>query len=637
MRLRSLSLLASAFLLLCLLTGAAFATQYNEAPQFAEMVAAGELPPVDERLPETPFVVEPIERIGHYGGTLRTASTVPEGMGDDAMLKSGFTSFTRPSPDDIIFEPHFAKEFSASDDMTVFTVHLRPGVKWSDGTPYTTDDIVFWYEHVLQNEDLTPTINPKWMTDGELMELGVIDEHKLQFIFSSPKPFFEESLFHDRFHIYPKHFLSQFHPDFVSEEELADAVSEAGFEAWYELFLQKAAMQYGSGAWDPDFPTIGPYVLERATSDRRSWVPNPYYWKVDTEGNQLPYVEGIDTDVVANLEVIQGMAISGQLDFVGLYTDIRNYPLYRQNEEEGHYRTLLWDRGYGSKVVYMFNLTHEDPALREIFQDVRFRRAMSLGIDRDEINETLYFGQGVPRQYTVMETSQYFEPEFATAYVEYDPEKANALLDEMGLDQRDSEGYRLRPDGERLMITLEGSTHQEVRLANAEMVVQQWQELDIDIRLDAISGELAGQRAPANQMDATLWGGDKATDVLFPVTPQFITPAQGPGWERTIWPLWETWFITDGREGEEPMEDARNLQLWWEEMMGEPDQERRIELGKKILASQAENLWSIGTIGEAPYPVLANKDLVNVPEFGLWTWDTMWLLIHDPEQIFIDR
>lgn len=624
--------------LICLLgLTPALAGDYNEAPMLKTLVAAGELPPVEERLPqkEDIYIVEPIEKIGQYGGIIRTTTIAPEGYGDDNNL-SIFTSPVKPTPDASGFIPEVAKNLIPSADYTVWTIYLRRGMKWSDGHPFTAEDIIFWYEDVLLNKELTPIIGVPWREKGEgLVKVEKLDDYTAKFKFPAPRPYFINESTHMTGLFLPKHYLRQFHPKYTPEKELEQKVKDAGFDNWWELFSKKNSAVWGQSI-NPDRPTVAPYFVVQKTADRRVWQRNPYYWKVDTAGNQLPYLDGIVTRIATNLEVVQGMIISGEIDFAGMQATIENYPMYKRNEEKGNYRITLWTSGMGSDVIYMINLTHKDPVLRKIFQDVRFRRALSLAMNRQEINRKIYFGKAQPRQYTNIESSQYFEPEFATAYIEYDPEKAKALLNEMGLFDKDQDGFLERPDGKKLGLTIEYYAIETPKKPNVELVSQYWREVGIDVKVKPISGELAGQRAPANLMDCCLWHGDKATDVLFPTQPQFRVPTS-PGWERTIWPAWARWFQTDGKKGEEPPEQIKELHNWYKTMLKEPDLQKRVELGKKILRSEAENLWSIGTIGKSPYPIVLNKNLHNFPENGLWVWDTCWSCTRDPSQIFFEK
>lgn len=604
---------------------------YNEAPEHQALVEAGTLPPVVERLPEEPYVVEPLEEIGRYSGTIRVATDNPLGQGDDSHLMSFTNGLVVPDPITGELKPHFARDIEMSDDRGIYTVHFREGLRWSDGEPFTTEDVMFWYEDILLNEELTPTIGTVWRYDGEVVRVEALDAYTARFTFAGPKPFFLEGLVHNVDMFQPKHYLKEFHPNYVPLEELEGRVREAGFDNWWQR-LQSMNQRWLNVPLRVGLPTLNSYVAVEITSENRIYERNPYYWKVDSEGNQLPYIERIVTDIVADREIWNGKIISGELDFAFRGTDIRNFPLYRRYEEDQNYRTLLWTSGLGSEIIYQFNLTHSDEALREIFQDVRFRRAMSLAIDREDINQTIYFGRAQPTQYTVIDISRYHKPEYTEPYIEYDPEQARALLDEMGLEVG-PDGYRLRPDGQRLSFTVEVVDIAVPTAPNVELVVSHWQDLGIDVTMRLVSGELQTQRATANLMDATVWRGDKASDILFPTNAQFFVPI-APGWEIVWSTEWARWFQTNGNQGLEPPEHIKELRGWWEEMLVEPDEARRLELADNILASQAENLWVIGTIYKAPFVVIARNTLGNVPEEGTWSWDLLWTGSWNPEQFF---
>ncbi len=611
------------------------AQPFGEAPMLQELVAAGELPPVEERLPKEPLVVEPVEGIGRYGGTLRVSGIRPVGWGDDHMVMDTFASMVMPTADGGAVVPHFAKDVQVSEDATTWTIWLREGVKWSDGHPFTTEDIVFWYEDILLNEDLTPAIGSTWRVGPNVFELNVIDDYTFEMIFAGPRPFFINELVHSgNGMVNAKHYLKQFHPNHTPIEEVQAIAEAQGFQHWYELFGNRNQRQM-QAPLNPDAPTISSYHLVEITSDRRVWERNPYYWNVDTAGNQLPYIDRIETQIASDREVISGMIISGAVDFAAFENDIRNYPMYRNFEDEGNYRTILWSAGYASDVIINLNLSTNNMPLREIFNDVRFRQALSLGIDRDEINEIIYFGRGVPMQYTVLPGSPLHNPEFAKAFIEFDPERANALLDEVGLDQRGPDGYRLFPSGEHFQFTFEVFDSETPKGPNMEIIIEQWRELGLDIQMRYISGELQGERAPANLMDATVWHGDRVTDVLF-FEARKIVPII-PHWGSSVWPAWERYFHTQGRDGEEPPDIVKEHYNNWAQMVVEPDPERRLELGREVLRSQAENLWVIGVVGLSPYPVVINNDLRNVPEQGLWVWDTAWMSGRFPSTFYLDR
>jgi len=375
-------------------------------------------------------------------------------------------------------------------------------------------------------------------------------------------------------------------------------------------------------------------MLVRKTSSLRIYERNPYFWKVDAEGNQLPYIDRIECEVVSNKEVLNGKAISGECDFLGWSMDIRNYSMFKNYEEKGGFKTYLWQAGYGTTSIYMLNQTVEDPVLREIFQNYDFHRALSLAMNRDEINDTIYFGKATPRQYTVIDSSKYFEPEFETAYIEYDPDRAKQILDDMGLKDTDGDGWRERADGEDLAFTIEFFAVETPKEPEAEIVVQNWRDVGVKADYKLVSRQLQQERAPGNMMDATIWHGDRATDIIFFQTRKIVPIV--PHWGSSNWPEWARWFNTGGSAGWEPPAHIKEYYGWWETMQTEPSLEKRIELGKKILRSQAENLYVIGTVGEAPWPVVVDSDLRNIPEKGIWVWDSLWTASINPGTFFFE-
>ncbi len=607
------------------------ASAYQEAPMLEEMVAQGDLPPVAERLPAEPYVVEPRDSIGEYGGTIEVATMWINAHGDDHMLMSAFNQLIKPDPLTFELHPFFAREVEVSEDTSSYTIHFREGVKWSDGEPFTTEDIAFWYDSILLNEDLTPTPGPIWRHGDETFELEIIDDYTAAFHYAGPKPYFliemstEGSIYH------PKHYLTQFHPDYRDEEELRQLVLDEGYSTWYELFSAKNE-RLGATPLVEDLPTVASFVLTEMSSERRVYERNPYYWQVDTAGNQLPYVDRINTTLVGDTEVWNGLIISGQLHFTGRGTDVRNIPLYHEYGEEGGYRVKLWENARGAHVILQVNLSHPDEALREIFGDKRFRQALSLAIDREDINEALYFGYGEPRQYTVLETSDLFKQEYADAFIAYDPERAQALLEEMGLEMG-RDGYWLRPDGERLSFTIETIDIEGITIPTTELAVEYWQAIGLDAEMRSISWELQGTRAPGNLMDGSTWVGNEASEMGFPRRPSFLvaSPDVGASWNAG----WVQWYNSRGEEGIEPPELVQEIRELWETLMMEPDAEARRAMEKELLEHQAENLWVIGVIGKAPYPLVVSDDLVNFLEFGYWGNDVRWSTLSEPEQLWL--
>jgi peptide/nickel transport system substrate-binding protein len=609
-------------------------TKFNEAPQLAQLVKQGKLPPVEKRLPLEPLVVVPVEEIGQYGGTARVATKRPLIL-EDGGLMIGHEPILRVARDGKTIIPNLAKKWQLSKDGKTLTLYLRKGIKWSDGEPFTVDDIIFWWEDVILNNELTPVKPIAWSPGGKLMELEKVDDYTIRLKFSAPYPAAILRLAHydgvEGSFFLPKHYLKQFHIKY--NPQVNELAKKEGFNYWYELFNAKALINAGSGrAVDPGTPTLKAFMIISKSQDTVIAERNPYYWKIDPAGNQLPYIDRIFVSIVSNAEMVNLKTTTGDVDFAGFNTRLDMYPVYKENAAKNNYRVLLWQDVFGGEVIFMPNQTHPDPVLRKIFQDKRFRIALSLGINRDEINQLFYMGMAQPRQTTVIPQSRYYKEEFAKAYIEYDPVRANKLLDEMGL-KRGPDGYRLRPDGRRLEILIEYTPVDTIRGPVCEFVQQQWDKLGIKVAVKEITTELQQVRAPGNQMDMTVWNADKCTDILFPITPMWFVP-YNTGWENSWCPLWAQWYASKGKSGEEPPKEAKRLLDLWEKMLSTTIESQRTKLGQEILKSHAENLWTIGTVGLASVPIIARNNLRNIPEKGIWGWDYFWAMLYNPEQFF---
>lgn len=597
-------------------------TEFSEAPLLRERVAAGQLPPLHERLPDDPWITVPAERIGQYGGTMTVFHR-------DAGLVTGLENPLGIDPVVRQVLPNFVHAWDYSDDGRILSLHLRRGLRWSDGHPLTAYDAVFHHKHIRLNKELTPVISPRWIG----VDVTAADSLTVQFHFPKPHPFFVQELAHGGAgYFLPAHFLKDFHPDFVDREELIARAEEAGFISWmaYLGAVNANRMSDPSGR-----PTLNAFVLVRKSPTLEVFERNPYYPKIDPQGQQLPYVDHVMKLIVQNLEVVTAKASTGQVDFAANGLATPDIPLFKRGEKAG-FRTYIWNRLHGVDVVIQPNLTVEDPVLRDIFQDVRFRRALSLAIDRDEMNTIVYFDKATPRQTTVIPTSRFFEPEFATAWVQHDPDQARRLLDEMGLHDGNGDGIRERSDGLPLSMTLEWVDMETPKGISMELVTTYWRRVGVELHLKQVDSGLQQKRAPANMMDMTLWHADRTTDILFPTQPFWFVPMHR-GWEESHWVPWANWYLSSGEQGEVPPPDIRQLIDWWVEMTTSMAEARRIELGKNILRSQAENVWTIGTLGLAPQPVVVGNTLHNVPRRGYWGWDNRMTYPYHPESWFLSE
>ncbi len=598
-------------------------TRFQQSPALDSLVARGELPPVNERLPDDPIVVEPIGDIGQYGGTAQLFHAgeqllnVPEGP-------------LRPDPQMRLNLPNFAERAAYSNDSRTLTIYLRKGHKWSDGHPATADDFVFWFEHVLMDKRLTPVVEPRFK--GARIEKH--DDYSFSYHFPQPKPLFVKYLAHSGWRLsIPAHFMQRYHPSFRDVEELEREAADLGLQDWRTYFQ---SVNNTNDLMVFHRPVKTAYVVVSRTSTRTRLKRNPFYPKVDPEGNQLPYIDYIDVQRVDSPEIMTAKASTGQVDFAGRQFKTSDIPLFKKFERENGYQTYLWPRPYGSDVALMINMTHPDESLRALFQDVRFRRALSLSINRDEINHIAYYGHGVPRQLTVVPSSRYFEPHFARAYADFDPQTAGALLDEMGLVDADGDGRRDKPDGSPLEITLEYSIGETPKQITVELVTMHWREVGLHVNSRQISGALKSIRSRAGVMDMSLWHADRNADILFPIEPFWYVPMH-IGQEITHWAEWSRWYHSEGERGMEPPSNVKQLIEWWEVLRRTNDLDERIAAGKKILHSQADKSWAIGIIGLGPHPVIVRDRLKNVPENGYWGWDSRWSWPYYPETWYLKQ
>ena len=605
-------------------------SKYNESPVLAALVAEGKLPPVEERLPEEPMVVTPLENVGVYGGTIRVGT---EGTrltdGDCGLVGAIQEQPLRITPNIQAAAPNVLKDWTVSDDFMTVDCYMRKGMKWNDGEPLTSDDMLFTYEDWMLNTDLNPVVASYFQPGGEVMKLDIIDEYHFRFTFAVPHPSFVlVNLAHrygwwDSEMFRPRHYLEQFHIKYNPDAN--DLATAAGYDFWYQYWARQADPRVNI-----DRPVTKPFVAVRETPQTVFFERNPYFFMVDTEGNQLPYIDYVTNDRVADKSLLDPKIVSGQYDFAGFQTSIQNYTTYQEAAEQGGYRLVLWRSGKGSDVVYNVNMNWPEDMVREVFSDIRFRRALSLAINREEINQIVYYGNGTPRQMTVIPDSRHFKPEYETAWADYDVDQANALLDEIGLAWNDDHSLRTWPDGSPMIISWDIYESETPKGPITQLVKEYWLAVGISIEYKSVTRTLLTQKIQGNQEPMSLWHGDETTDTLFLRRPKFFTPENG---DESCWgELWGLWYNTHGEQGEEPPAEIKQLYDW----MDEYNMTDANEPAASVLASNAENVWTIGTVGNAPQVLVVNKKIKNLTEAGYWTWDSLWSYPNFAEQLYFE-
>lgn len=580
--------------------------KFNEPPTLKVKVAAGELLPVEERLPEDPLVVKPIEKIGQYGGVWRMDAPMGSLGIYSYQLVEKLVDFS------IDFQqvlPNVAEDWKFSKDAKSVTFFLRKGMKWSDGSPLTADDFMFWYEDIQLNKELTPILPNILKYSGESVVMEKVDDYTIRFSFAKPfGMFIEQVCCYQNEMVAPKHYLKQFHPRYTPMEKIEKIMKKEDFDTWADLFRAK-----NTAFNNPELPTIDAWMpINTVDKPMHVFVRNPYYWKVDPEGNQLPYIDQIQR-TSSDMEARALKIIAGQIDYQWFWAGAlvgMNYSLYMQNREKGNYRLVPLSSLGTNEFTIFFNLFHKDPVLRKLFRDKQFRIALSIAINRVEMSELLFDGMYIPAQPGPAPGTPWYEERFCNYYIEYDPKRANEILDEMGLKWDENHEYRLRPDGERLrFVMMNWSPWHQTAEAN-ELIKEYWKKVGIELVIKPTGGPLWISRIEAGNYDVACHIANQG----FPTSPPVNRTDVFPMSSRASWaPQWGLWFQTNGKEGEEPPVEVKRLMEIREKILGEISASKRIELSKEALAIHAENMWMIGCLRPPSIYVVTNNNLRNVP------------------------
>jgi peptide/nickel transport system substrate-binding protein len=605
---------------------AAKPTQFKEAPMLADLVKAGKLPPVEQRLPAEPLAVKPTNKIGKYGGMLRGAALAPETTNDLQIgMVVGLFSY---SHDLLQATPEVATGYKFGPDNKSCTITLRKGIKWSDGQPFSADDVVFFFQDVQFNKELWPAPPSEYAPGGQPMKVTRVDDATLQFDFAVPNPAF--ALIHyagaPSAPWRPRHYLKQFHATYNPNAE--QEAKTAGFDSWVIRFQKLGAASpvqgLNYGAQNPDMPVLEPWRPVKNTSQSQEYERNPYYFKVDTDGNQLPYIDRLVVDYATGPDVVNLKTVSGQLSVAGLDLLLANYPVLKQSEQQGGYKVTLVHSERGADVALALNQNHPDPVLKAIFNDVRFRQALSLGIDRSEINELVFLGQAIPRQATINESASFYKKEWGEAFAQFDLEQANKLLDQVGLDKKGSDGVRLRPDAQPMAFQLEYLPQEGPKKEVCELVVKHWSRLGLKVDAAGRERGFLLQRLNSGQHDASAWHVDRELERAA-YAYGAAGSKLGPGGNSAITyaRAWVDWFASGGKLGVEPPEDAKQLRqafnAWQQTTMGTAEYAKA---GLAVHDLITKTLWVIGIAAASPQPVIVKNDLENV--FGPSTEKIWW-------------
>ncbi|HMN60536.1 MAG TPA: ABC transporter substrate-binding protein [Anaerolinea sp.] len=621
-----------------------------EPPFLADKVASGALPPKDQRLPESPMVVADREAIGAYGGELRINSFDPVWWVSyyDQIVERMLVY----AEDGKTIVPNVLESWEVTPDGKAWTMRLRKGMKWSDGEPITTEDVHFWWFDHQANTEINSSPWWQFRFGGKNMEVEILDDYTFRFTHAVPFGNFAAQMTrwsgNDGF-LWPAHYLKQFHATYTDKAKLEEMAKAAKLETWVQLYNNKIV----AGVWGgPDgifeYPKFMPHIpVSKPKEGLYMWERNPYYWKVDAEGNQLPYIDTVRLEYSANTEVTKLKIAQSELDIVGQHeVTMMEYPFYKDNESKANYVVGDYISSMGDRVTVFPNHTPynedgtPDDGLAKIVQDYRFVQALSMAIDREEINQVIFFGTARMGSMCPMPASKYYKEEYGQAWANYDTDAANKLLDEMGL-KKGADGMRTRPDGSKLTYNLE---HSGIRVGPAvpkmcEMIVAYWREVGIDATSKEIQDSLLVERKRNGQVQVTVWHADRCTDMLLHIEPQWFIPTSDGG-QAGPSPKWGQWYLAADKTVEglvEPPEDIKTMLNTFDQMTAVVDENERVKLGQQIFDYLKDNPLEIGLVLECPAPLLFNKNLRNLPKAKAYIgWDSYGLSTYHPEAFFYE-
>ena len=611
-------------------------SRFQQAPMLDAAVLDGSLPPVDERLPQDPLVIEPVSEIGQYGGTWRRLDS-SDGMGltRQVIFVEPFLKWHRDANG---MRPNLVESWSYNEAGTELTVNFRQGIKWSDGDPMDVDDYLFWWNDLVLNEDVPVAAPNGTIFQGETMQVAKVDDFTLQFTFPVPAPLFMEQ--HSRGHYHsaafmvPSHFLKTLHPAY------SDAADNDALLNHYDI---------GSRLQKTDMPMLSPWVPTAFTSGQTAvFERNPYYWKVDPVGNQLPYIDRMVVDIVTGGSFTESVAlktIAGEVDMQVRDIAPKDVPLLLENAESGGYRMFFWNRGDYSWPWLILKYDYDDEAIVDLFYDKSFRRALSHAIDRERINEIVSLGLGHARSFALSPESPEFQTErgqqvyadWSTSYAAHDPDLARSLLDEAGVVDQDGDGMRDLPNGDSLELIVHVNVGDQNSVDAMDFIKEDWDEIGISTVLNAVEWSVIMEDGENRDVMIHAWGSAAAWGLVSAAT--VWTPVESVSYALGGIHVGRH-YQTGGESGVAPRPGSalEKLQNAYTELITIVDpMERDAKLLDAYQIHIDDGPVSIGIVGEHISPLVVKHNFHNVPEEGgvVASWDLGFPGSTDPEQYYM--
>ena len=612
----------------------AMALDLIETPFLQGMVDSGALPPVAERIPGQPQIVNFARGFspGIHGGEMRLL------MGKQKDIRQmtiyGYARLVCYTPE-LDLEADILESYEVKEGR-IFTLHLRKGHRWSDGVPFTSEDFRYYWEEVANNPELSEGGPPKkLLIDGEAPLVEFLDDYTVRYSWSKPNPFFLPALAAPRpLYIYqPAHYLKQFHRRYQSEERIAELIEKYSARNWMGVHVNRDRPYK---ATNPDLPTLQPWSNSTyPPSDRFTFKRNPFYHRVDKNGRQLPYIDEVVINIASG-KLVPAKAGAGETDLQGRYLRMDNYTFLKQAEKHNDFGVRLWRVAKGAHVALMPNLNNNDPTIRELLQDRRFRRALSLAIHRYEINQVVYFGLAQASNNTVLPASPLFKPAYRDNWSQFNLKQANALLDELGLIERDDRGVRLMDDGRPLEILVQTAGESTEQTDILELIHDSWLRAGVKLYSVPSTREVFRNRIFAGDAVMAIWSGMENGIPTADSSPEELAPTSKYQYQ---WSKWGQYYESSGKSGEKP-EDPSVLELGrlndlWRKTA---DQATREKIWHRMLEIHSEELYTIGVINSVQHPIVVNQYLNNVPEVGFYSIEPgAYFGIYKPDSFWFDE
>ncbi|RTE66025.1 ABC transporter substrate-binding protein [Amphritea opalescens] len=617
---------------------------FSENPSMAQLNSriAGnpKLPALAQRLPQEPLVIAPYQSIGQYGGVLDGISKATE-SGTSDFLSLRHVNLVRFSDDLATVVPNVAKSWEWNADYTVLKVNLRQGHKWSDGAPFTAADIAFWYNNILMNSHVIEKPKDRFLSAGKPVQVKALNDTTVQFIMNEPAPGFLDNFAQDYAQPFlPKHLLATFHPDFNKD---ADTVAQSlGFDDGYALIN----FYYGQSDWKDIptpllkdkaaserlvkagytaiMPTLESHLVVEETLEKRHLVANPYFFQVDTTGHQLPYINEINEVYIGDEDIQTAKLISGEVDYKAQAVNLPQAPVLLENKEQGHYEIAL--RPTIAQTTFAFNLTDKDEEKRAVFNDVNFRRAMSVAMDRNQINEIAYFGLGTPTQYTAFDadTTPFITEKLKNSWIQFDQTLAGELLDKAGVVDKNGDGLRDLPSGKKFELNIQYAaqgTPSEV----VEIVAKSWSDVGVKTTIKEVTSDEYRNSQTANDLSVLSWVmGRPLANIASNV--ETLVPPYGSFFDLRTGMLWSQYLDTNGAEGVAPPATVAEMKKLTDRFVTlKAGSEASDQLGLAIAEKVVDDLFIIGTV-KAVSPVYRSQSLENfeVPKTSSYEFYRMY-------------